>query len=126
MNSIGEAVTSARAASGYVRAMELKRMLLQVLQVVKQVKGKRKELVLVMNQRVMLKPFPSLVQGQQQLEVGSQRLNINIAIGSRATWSPTYYKSRNIALLLLVPNELNKWLLDLYLDPQVINYNNIC
>ena len=40
MNSIGEAVTSARAASGNVRAMELKRMLQQVLQVVKQVKGK--------------------------------------------------------------------------------------
>ena len=53
MNSIGEAVTSDRATSGYVRAMELKRMLQQVLQVVKQVKGKRKELVLVMNQRVI-------------------------------------------------------------------------
>ena len=40
MNSIGEVVTSDGAASGYVRAMELKRMLQQVLQVVKQVKGK--------------------------------------------------------------------------------------
>jgi hypothetical protein len=28
-----------------------------------------------------------------------------------------------LALLLLVPNELNKWLLDLYFDPQVMNYN---
>ena len=40
MNSIGEAGTSARATSGNVRAMELKRMIQQVLQVVKQVKGK--------------------------------------------------------------------------------------
>jgi len=56
--------------------MELKRMLQQVLQVVQQVQGKRQELVLVMDQRVMLKPLPSLVQGQQQLEVGSQRLTL--------------------------------------------------
>ena len=104
MNSIGEAVAFVRAASRYVRAMELKRMLQQVLQVVKQVKGKRKELVLVMNQRVMLKPLPSLVQGQQQLEVGSERININIAIGSQETWSPTYYNSGNIALLLKLMN----------------------